>query len=88
LHDTPKFTQIGIFGMKLYHLATLFLKVIVWTCVVRRQNMTVDIFIQDEAEFPDGSFSYQKSQFGYILEGLGMKNVGIFYDHSEYFHGH
>jgi hypothetical protein len=57
LHDTPKFTQIGIFGMKLYHLATLFLKVIVWTCVVRRQNMTVDIFIQDEAEFPDGSFS-------------------------------
>jgi hypothetical protein len=23
-------------------------------------------------------FSYQKSQFGYILEGLGMVNVGIF----------
>jgi hypothetical protein len=28
----------------------------------------------------DGIFSYQKSQFGYILEGLGMQNVGIFYD--------
>jgi hypothetical protein len=28
---------------------------------------------------PDGLFSYQKSQFGYILEGLGMENVGIFY---------
>jgi hypothetical protein len=24
-------------------------------------------------------FAYQKSQFGYILEGLGMENVGIFY---------
>jgi hypothetical protein len=23
--------------------------------------------------------------FGYILEGLGMENVGIFYDHLEYF---
>jgi hypothetical protein len=29
---------------------------------------------------PDGLLSYQKSQFGYILEGLGMENVGIFYD--------
>jgi hypothetical protein len=29
----------------------------------------------------DGIFSYQKSQFGDILEGLGMKNVvPIFYD--------
>jgi hypothetical protein len=26
---------------------------------------------------PDGAFSNQKSQFGYILEGLGMENVGI-----------
>jgi hypothetical protein len=30
---------------------------------------------------PDGLFSNQKSHFGSILEGLGMKNVGIFYDH-------
>jgi hypothetical protein len=30
-----------------------------------------------EAGLPDGIFSYQKSQFGYILEGLGMENVGI-----------
>jgi hypothetical protein len=30
---------------------------------------------------PDGLFSNQKSQFWYILEGLGMGNVGIFYDH-------
>jgi hypothetical protein len=34
-------------------------------------------------------FSYQKFFLGYILEGLGMESVGIFYDHSEYvFYGH
>jgi hypothetical protein len=27
---------------------------------------------------PDGLFSNQKYQFGYIFEGLGMENVGIF----------
>jgi hypothetical protein len=26
---------------------------------------------------PDGKFSYHKYQFGKILEGVGMKNVGI-----------
>jgi hypothetical protein len=30
-------------------------------------------------------FSDQKSQFGLILEGLGVENIGIFYDHMEYF---
>jgi hypothetical protein len=30
---------------------------------------------------PDGFFSNQKSQFGYILEGLAMEDVGIFYGH-------
>jgi hypothetical protein len=34
---------------------------------------------------PDGLLSYQKYQFGYILEGLGIENVGIFYDHLIYF---
>jgi hypothetical protein len=34
---------------------------------------------------PDGLFSNQKYQFGYILEDLGMENVGLFYDHLEYF---
>jgi hypothetical protein len=28
---------------------------------------------------PDGIFSNQNSQFGYILEGLGMQNVGILF---------
>jgi hypothetical protein len=27
---------------------------------------------------PDGIFSNQKFQFGYILEGLGMEKFGIF----------
>jgi hypothetical protein len=29
------------------------------------------------AGLPDGYFSNQKSQFGYILEDLGMENVAI-----------
>jgi hypothetical protein len=37
------------------------------------------------AGLPDGTFSYQKSQFGQILEGLGMVNVGIVYGLLEYF---
>jgi hypothetical protein len=37
------------------------------------------------AGLPDGLFLYQKCQFGYILEGLGMENVVILYDHLEYF---
>jgi hypothetical protein len=27
---------------------------------------------------PDALVSYQKSQFGFILEGLGKENVGLF----------
>jgi hypothetical protein len=34
---------------------------------------------------PDGLFSKRKYQFGKILEGLGMENVGIFYDRLEHF---
>jgi hypothetical protein len=30
-------------------------------------------------------FSNQKSQFGYILQGLGMENVVIFFEHLEHF---
>jgi hypothetical protein len=30
---------------------------------------------------PDGIISYQKSQFWYIWEGLGIQNVGIFSSH-------
>jgi hypothetical protein len=40
------------------------------------------------AGLPDVFFSYQKCQFGFmqvrILEVLGMENIGIFYDHWEY----
>jgi hypothetical protein len=34
---------------------------------------------------PDGLVSNQKSQFGYILEGLAMDDTGIFYSNSVYF---
>jgi hypothetical protein len=34
---------------------------------------------------PDGLFSNQKNQFGKILEGLAMENVGIFYVHLVHF---
>jgi hypothetical protein len=34
---------------------------------------------------PDGLFSNQKTQFGYILEGLGVENVDIFCGHLKYF---
>jgi hypothetical protein len=38
---------------------------------------------------PDGLFSDQKYQFGYILEGLRMENARIFHGHLEYiFYGH
>jgi hypothetical protein len=34
-----------------------------------------------EPWLPDGLFSYKKSKFGYILEGLGILKCGIFYNH-------
>jgi hypothetical protein len=33
------------------------------------------------AGLPDGIFSYQKFQFGKIIEDLSMEDVGIFYGH-------
>jgi hypothetical protein len=35
----------------------------------------------ETARLPDGLFSYQKSQLGYILEGLIVENIVIFYGH-------
>jgi hypothetical protein len=32
---------------------------------------------------PYGIFSNQKNKFGYILEGLKIENVGIFYGHLQ-----
>jgi hypothetical protein len=37
------------------------------------------------AGLPDGIFSNQKYQFGKILEGLLMEDVGAFYCHLVYF---
>jgi hypothetical protein len=34
------------------------------------------------AGLPDGLFSNQTSKFGYILEGLAMEDVAVFYGHA------
>jgi hypothetical protein len=39
------------------------------------------IYQQSGTGLPDDIFSYKKSQFVYILEGLGMEYVGIVYGH-------
>jgi hypothetical protein len=36
---------------------------------------------------PDGFFSNQKFQIGYILEGRRWENVDVFYGYLEYFKG-
>jgi hypothetical protein len=42
-------------------------------------------FTAEPQRLPNGIFSYQKFQFGSVLEGLGMENVGIFYGNLECF---
>jgi hypothetical protein len=44
-----------------------------------KRNNTTKLSLK--ARLPDGIFSYQKSQIGYIWEGLEMENVGICYGH-------
>jgi hypothetical protein len=34
-----------------------------------------------DSGLPDGLFSYQKCQLGYILEDLGTENIGVFLSH-------
>jgi hypothetical protein len=41
--------------------------------------------LRAKSGFPDDNFQFQKSQFWYILEGLGIENAGMFYGHLEYF---
>jgi hypothetical protein len=41
-------------------------------------TQTINACVGCTAGLPDGLFSNQQSQFGYILEGFGMKNVVIF----------
>jgi hypothetical protein len=38
-----------------------------------------------QPELPDGLFSNQKLQFGQILDGLAMEDVGTFFGHLVYF---
>jgi hypothetical protein len=43
-----------------------------WYTYLRAKILNVPSVV---AGLPDGIFSKQNSQFGYILEGLGMENV-------------
>jgi hypothetical protein len=49
-----------------------------------RLRLTITAYVT-AAGLPDGFFSNQKYRFGYILEGLAMEDVGIFYGHLVYF---
>jgi hypothetical protein len=57
--------------------------------IVNQQRLFFKKKFQDnnqlQSGLPDCLFSNQKSQFGCILEGLGIENVVIFYDRWEYF---
>jgi hypothetical protein len=48
-------------------------------------DRAMDAIDRSEPGLPDGIFSYQKCPNEFILEGLGMENVGIFYGHLVYF---
>jgi hypothetical protein len=58
-------------------------------CVLPRRVAPRQFFsfsnFEATAGLPDGLFSNQKYQFGKILEGLAMENVGIFYVHLVHF---
>jgi hypothetical protein len=51
LQDPPKFTQIGIFGLKIYHLATLVTRVIPHRCV--DTGRTGEVQFDCLSELPD-----------------------------------
>jgi hypothetical protein len=48
-----------------------------------KKDFFVRKLFQQSARLPDGLFSYQKYQFGQILEGLGMENADLFCGHLE-----
>jgi hypothetical protein len=50
-------------------------------CAIKLQHLHEAVKQVTRAGLPDGLLSYQKSQFGDILEGLREVDVGIFYDH-------
>jgi hypothetical protein len=69
--------QSAVLGSTENLLAKLFL-----LCFFSKSNYVIFPVISvlhTYAWLPDGTFSYQKSQFGDISEGLRMVNVGMFY---------
>jgi hypothetical protein len=59
--------------------------ILVVFCGRKKENMIDLIEVDTAAGLPDGLFANQKSQLGYILEGLRSENVDVFYGHMEYF---
>jgi hypothetical protein len=53
-------------------------------CLLLSGSKKVFFFVSD-AGMPDGLFPYQKSQFGYISEGLRLEFLDVRYGHLEYF---
>jgi hypothetical protein len=54
-------------------------------CIYILHRCTYACACDNRAGLPDVIFSNQKSQIGYILEGLGMENVCLFNAHLEHF---
>jgi hypothetical protein len=44
-----------------------------------------ELWMASMTRLPDGIFSYQNYHVGYILDGIGVDDVGIFYFRLEYF---
>jgi hypothetical protein len=79
LQNLPK---LGFFVLKMYHLATLGMleRMTSFTsslCSMNTQTLFC-LAAQIRTVLPDVTFHTKKSQFGYILEGFGRENVGIF----------
>jgi hypothetical protein len=64
-------TQIGIFGLKIYHLATLL--------SFGRKVFEQIVWVFCKSGLPDGIFSNRKSQFGEILLDPALEDVSLFY---------
>jgi hypothetical protein len=66
LQNPPKFTQIGIIGLKICHLATLAVTAETLNAAPNLffDNASLEFNKGSEPGLPDGLFSNQKSQFG------------------------
>jgi hypothetical protein len=63
LQDTPRFTKIGIFGLKIYHLAT-----VVITIGFRTWTGLIGMVQRKEVDFSISAFSSEPTQVSQCLE--------------------